>query len=112
MLEALGRALADDAGEGGMLLISRDVSEHVRLEVGKNYAPVEFHVPDGEPANVVAFGTDAPHMPRWGTPLLVGPGSIRDAHTDHERIRRADLPRAVQRYVDLARALLAREDVR
>ncbi len=88
------------------------LSEHVRLEVGKNYGPVEFHVPAGEPAEVVAFGTDAPHMPRWGTPLLIGPGSILDAHTDHERIRRADLFLAAQRHVDLARALLAREDAR
>lgn len=88
------------------------LSEHVALEVGKNYGPVEFHVPAGEPAEVVAFGTDAPHLPRWGTPLLCGPGSILDAHTDHEKIRRADLARAAQRYVELAHALLAREDAR
>lgn len=88
------------------------LSEHVELVTGKHYGPVEFHVPQGEPAQVVAFGTDAPHMPRWGTPLLIGPGSIQDAHTEHERIRVADLGRAVGRYVDLARALLAREDAR
>src|SRR5690606_19123493 len=67
------------------------LSENVTLHPGKNYAPVEFHVPEGEPAEVVAFGTDAPHMRRWGTPLLIGPGSIQDAHTDHEKIRVMDL---------------------
>ena len=88
------------------------LSEHVELVPGKQYGPVEFLVPEGETAEVVAFGTDAPHLSRWGTPLLVGPGSIRDAHTEHEKVLRRDLERAVARYVELARELLAREDAR
>ena len=39
----------------------------------------------------VAFGTDVPHMPRWGRPLLYGPGSILDAHTEHEKVRKQDI---------------------
>lgn len=88
------------------------LNEHVRFVPGKAYGPVEFFVPEGEESRVVAFGTDAPHMRRWGTPLLIGPGSILDAHTEHEKIRRADLARASSRFYDLARALLAREDAR
>ena len=84
------------------------LSDNVSLHPGKNYAPIEFHVPEGEQAEVVAFGTDAPHMRRWGTPLLIGPGSIMDAHTDHEKIRVKDLESAAARYESLARELLAR----
>src|SRR2546425_8123829 len=35
---------------------------------------------------VVRFTTDIPHLTNWGTPLLLGPGSILDAHSAHERI--------------------------
>jgi hypothetical protein len=43
-------------------------------------------VPDGEEGRLVAFGTDAPHLPAWGRPLLFGAGSIQDAHTEHEKV--------------------------
>ncbi len=87
------------------------LGQHVTLE-GEyaNYGPIEFHVPAGETPIEVAFGTDAPHMPDWGTPLLVGPGDIRDAHTDHEKVSKAELERAAARYHDTALELLARID--
>jgi acetylornithine deacetylase len=93
--------------------IESSLSPHVALAPGvKAYAPIEFHVPGGlgglgDEGIVVAYGTDAPHMPRWGTPLLVGPGSILDAHTDHEKIEAAELDLAVERYVRTAERLLA-----
>ncbi|MDP6409450.1 MAG: M20/M25/M40 family metallo-hydrolase [Planctomycetota bacterium] len=89
--------------------IGRHLGEHVTLDAGGYacYAPVEFHVPARSEGDVVAFGTDAPHLPRWGTPLLFGPGSIRDAHTDHERVSRRELRRGVEEHVRLARELLA-----
>lgn len=84
---------------------------HVSLgEEAKAYAPVEFEVPAGEEAEVVAFGTDAPHMPRWGKPLLFGPGAILDAHTDGEKVGKRELADAVARHVRTVRDLLARED--
>lgn len=89
--------------------IERCLSGHVHLaDTIKGYAPVEFHVPEGESSITVAFGTDAPHMPRWGTPLLFGPGSILDAHTDHERVRKSDLAACAARHERTARELLAR----
>jgi acetylornithine deacetylase len=60
----------------------------------------------------VAFGTDAPHMPRWGTPLLFGPGSILDAHTDHEKVSKRGLAACVERHVTTVRGLLARTETR
>lgn len=60
------------------------------------------------PSKVVAFGSDVPHLsPRvTGGPLLVGPGSILDAHTEHESVALADLRAAVDLYQTLARRML------
>lgn len=63
---------------------------------------------DGFEAEMVAFTTDLPNLTRWGRPLLLGPGSISVAHTDQERIRKADLVRAVDLYCRLVRDLKAR----
>jgi acetylornithine deacetylase len=51
--------------------------------------------------------TDIGMLPRWGKPLLYGPGSIFVAHTDDESIEIAHLERAVADYVSLARQLRA-----
>ena len=74
--------------------------------------PTEFEIPEYEgeqEAIAVAFGTDAPHLSKWGTPMLCGPGSIRDAHTDHEKIGKRELDQAVATYVRAARWSLERD---
>ena len=63
-------------------------------------------MPDGEESVAVAFGTDAPHMPNWGTPLLFGAGSIRDAHTSNEKIGKQDLIDCSLRHEQTVRELL------
>lgn len=63
---------------------------------------------DGYETGVVAFTTDLPSLTRWGRPCLLGPGSISDAHTDHERVRKADLVQAVDLYCKLVRELRSR----
>jgi acetylornithine deacetylase len=80
---------------------------HVQLDEGKGYGPLGFHVPPGEESIAVAFGTDAPYLPRWGTPLLYGPGSILDAHTAGEKLTLEALERAAEEHVRTARRLLA-----
>jgi acetylornithine deacetylase len=60
---------------------------------------------DGYETDVVAFTTDLPSLTRWGCPTLLGPGSISVAHTDHERVRKADLVQAVDLYCRLVRDL-------
>lgn len=60
---------------------------------------------DGFETDVVAFTTDLPYLSRWGRPILVGPGSIHVAHTDHERVAKTDLVRAVELYCRLVRKL-------
>ena len=84
------------------------LGDHVEItERWKSYGPVEFYVPDGAESQVVAFGTDAPHMPSWGTPVLMGPGAIIDAHTVGEKVAKKDLDFAVTEYANLAQDLLA-----
>src|SRR5206468_8483362 len=61
---------------------------------------------------VVRFTTDIPHLTNWGTPLLLGPGSILDAHTAHERISVAELAQGVDAYVRLVHALSRSEERR
>jgi acetylornithine deacetylase len=90
--------------------LRKHLGEHVTLQPDKGYGPVEFVVPDGSDAPVVAFGTDAPFLPDWGQRLLYGPGSIRDAHTAHEHLTRSSFEQAVGDYARTARELLARID--
>lgn len=56
---------------------------------------------------VAAFTTDIPALNKWGTPLLLGPGSIHVAHTDREFLAKKELHAAVDLYCAIARQLLA-----
>jgi len=78
----------------------------VSLEHILEIPPVRMHLPDGSEAVTFAYTTDLPFLGAWGRPLLLGPGSIRVAHTDHEHVRLPDLEDAVDRYVSLAGQLL------
>ncbi len=67
---------------------------------------VRLHTVPGFETEVFAYFSDVPFLSQWGTPLLLGPGTIHVAHTDHEHVAIADLERAVDMYADLARSLL------
>jgi len=97
-----------DDGQGlrdalGRLLVGRAEFEFVR-----DTPALRMEKLDGFETEVVAFTTDLPNLTRWGRPLLLGPGSIRVAHTEHERVRKADLAHAVELYCRLVRELQAR----
>ncbi len=93
-----------------------------RLEqVARDRASIEVHTVTervrltelpGFESCVVRYTTDAPHLSRWGSALVLGPGSILEAHTDHERVPKVELRAAAAEYVRLARALLDREGTR
>jgi acetylornithine deacetylase len=61
----------------------------------------------GFPIAPVAFGTDIKSLKAFGKPLLLGPGSIHDAHTSREKIGKKEALDAVDYYQRLARELLA-----
>ena len=84
------------------------------LEAVGDLAEVEFtreapfmrmHTIDGLPTMVAAFTTDVPSLTNWGTPLLVGPGSIHVAHTEGEFIEKKQLSEAVELYCAIAKRL-------
>lgn len=74
--------------------------------------PVRMLALEGFESCVARFTTDIPQLSNWGAPLLLGPGSILDAHTNHERVGKQELRDAVDLYVRLGKTLLAREDRR
>ena len=79
------------------------------MEYSSEHEPIHLQTIDGFEPCLVRFTTDIPYLSKWGTPLLLGPGSILNAHTDHEFVEKRELTRAVDLYAKLARALLARE---
>lgn len=84
------------------------VGDRGEIEVLSCSEPVRMLEVDGFAQKVVRFTTDIPHMPDWGTPLLLGPGSILVAHTKNEFVLKKDLETAVGLYVDLAKQLHAK----
>lgn len=69
--------------------------------------PVRLDTRPGFETAVFAYTTDIPFLSAWGTPLLLGPGSIHVAHTDREHVRLDELHAAVGLYASLATSLLA-----
>lgn len=86
------------------------VATRGRLEYASAHNPVRLFSIPGFDECVVRFTTDVPYLSQWGKPLLLGPGSILDAHTEHEKISKRELDDAVGLYVRLARQLAADED--
>jgi acetylornithine deacetylase len=79
------------------------VTAAVEIPAYKSAAPV------GWDTTFVAFASDLPFLSAWGRGYQLGPGTIRVAHTDEERIRKSDLLRGVDLYVKLATDLLAED---
>jgi acetylornithine deacetylase len=102
-------------------VIFRSVSEHDRIrrtlrhlvngrgEIDEvlEVPPVRLRTVEGFETAVFSYTTDVPFLAKWGTPLLLGPGSIHVAHTDREHVRIPELLKGVDLYVTLARTLLA-----
>jgi acetylornithine deacetylase len=79
----------------------------VTIEEVLESEPVRMHTVPGFATAAFPYMTDIALLPRWGKPLLYGPGSILVAHTDDEYIEVAHLERAAADYVGLARTLRA-----
>ncbi len=71
--------------------------------------PMRMGAVEGFASGIVRFTTDIPHLRNWGTQLLIGPGSILDAHTSHERVAKTELIEAVNLYVRLGETLANRD---
>jgi aspartate kinase len=86
-------------------LLERAVAGRARIAYLSHTPPIRLTAVAGFEQCVVGFTTDVPHLSNWGTPLLLGPGSIHDAHMPKERIAKAELERGVELYVQLAHSL-------
>jgi acetylornithine deacetylase len=79
----------------------------VAIESVLDIPAVRMHTLPGFETAVFPYTTDIPLLTRWGTPLLLGPGSIHVAHTDDEHVSVDELHQAVELYERVARQLLA-----
>ncbi len=85
------------------------IRDRGELEILSYSLPVKMLAVEGFNQKVVRFTTDIPHLPNWGTPLLLGPGSILVAHTKDEFVLKKDLETSVELYVNLVKKLLNAE---
>jgi acetylornithine deacetylase len=110
--EAQAQVLIRTVDDGRELraALGRLLSGRAEFEFVRDTPALRMEKLDGFETEVVAFTTDLPSLTRWGRPLLLGPGSIRVAHTEHERVRKADLARAVELYCRLVKELKASID--
>jgi acetylornithine deacetylase len=83
------------------------VGNRATMEIVGASDPQITHVVEGFPTTVVSFGSDVPHLGNLGKRLLIGPGSIFDAHTPGEKISKAELMEGANLYETLVRKLLA-----
>ncbi len=82
------------------------VAGRAEVEIILSSDPQRMEKIEGLPTTVVSFGTDIPYLRPIGRPLLIGPGSILDAHTMEEKIAKRELREAVDIYCYLVKALL------
>ncbi len=90
-------------------LLEHAVRDRARIDYLTAVPPLRLATVPGFETCVVRFTTDIPHLTNWGTPLLLGPGSILDAHGAHERISEAELAEGADAYVRLVHALAVRK---
>lgn len=80
---------------------------HARITFPLEIPPVTAPSLPGWETTVVNFCSDLAFYGAWGTGYQYGPGTIRVAHTDEERIAKHDLLDGASAYVQLVRELLA-----
>jgi acetylornithine deacetylase len=99
--------LVDD-GESLMAATAEAVKGLAEAKHVLTIPAVHLETLDGFKTDVMAYTTDIPAFDgAWGKPLLIGPGSIHVAHTDQERIPKAEITEAIQIYQQLVRRLIS-----
>ena len=94
-----------------------DVIERLMKEVQKSSSgilaiggdtPAHYLTLPGFESAPVAFGSDAPHLTGFEHKIICGPGSIRYAHRDDERVSLAELEKAADQYAAMFKALVSK----
>ena len=86
-------------------LIERTARGRAEISYTFSCDPVFTERLDEFETTVVRFTTDIPLLSNWGRPLLYGPGSILDAHTEHEKISKQELAQSVTAYARMVTQL-------
>lgn len=97
-----------NGGEDLRREIEVKVAGRCEVEVMRRVPMLRLERLDGFETDVVPYTTDATNLGRWGRPLLLGPGSITVAHSDHECIGKEELVRGVELYCRVVKELAAR----
>jgi acetylornithine deacetylase len=96
-----------DSGESLMAATEEAVKGLAEAKHVLTIPAVHLETLDGFETAVMAYTTDIPAFAgAWGKPLLIGPGSIHVAHTDQERIPKAEITDAIEIYKQLVRRLI------
>ncbi len=87
--------------------VQRTVGHLATVKKAFSIPPVKLGRMDGEEieTTIVAFATDIPSLTNWGQPFLLGPGSIHVAHTENERVPKAELRQAAEIYAKMVKKL-------
>ena len=85
--------------------ITETVGELAEVRFLRETPCLRLRTLDGLQTMIASFGTDIPSLTKWGEPLLLGPGSIHVAHTEHEFVEKAQLVEAVEIYCAMAKKL-------
>ena len=86
-------------------LLEEAIADRASIDYKSAHDPLRLLTVDGFDTMLARFTTDIPYLSNWGQAILIGPGSILDAHTAGEKVKKSDLLRAVDLYVDLVRKL-------
>jgi acetylornithine deacetylase len=87
--------------------IKSAVCPKVEVEILGQSEPQTLFTLSGFEQAVLPYGTDLPYLNTFGKKLLLGPGSALFAHTENDRIEKAQLFTAVEIYKEVAKRLLA-----
>ena len=87
--------------------IQKMVGDRAQITFVAGTNPFPMHVVEGFETMVASFGSDVPYLTNLGKPLLIGPGSILDAHTANEKISKQEMMEGAAIYERLVKKLLS-----
>lgn len=82
------------------------VRDDAEFEIISATDPTRLKEVPGFETTIAAFGSDIPYFTHYPEKLLIGPGSIYDAHTDHEKITKQQLVAGVKSYINILHELI------
>ncbi len=104
--EALFRTVSDEGALWSQVEATLSGVGGVTVERVMSSASQRFEAPSGYPTCVVPFNSDAAWLKALGPVWLVGPGDIRLAHSEEERITLGEIGLGIATYARLAGEVL------